>query len=535
MRKRLILSCLSIVLCFCVIFNSNNYRSDVYAFAPVAVVGWVAVSLVASAAGIYFANTHDTAEYQQWCKDCAAWIQEQAVDGYDTLNDILSGDIFLDVAGRYLFTEDAFTTIAGWIADWCASDDCISKYGDLLADDFVAEVISDTAYPGTFCNDLFTNTVNTYIAYGDPYVMSGIHNYIRDDVDYRGFDRFDVYFLDGYDLSEFEKHYSGYNIVYSCILALVYSSSTTGNFVATTRQAVVGEWEGETDKFYTWVTSVVPNNIYPKSSVYTDNLEDIFSTIYTCNNYGPKYTYSDLLQVAHFALTADSVDVPSSSADLPVEIADDSIFTNDQYITNVINNYSTIVEGIEGTEGTDISYIPVNYPAYSDSGNVITSYLPGLTATDVLDGTAGVTGVLDVLENPPSISDVDSVSFFDKLVDILSDFFSFAGLFDVPDGYWDDWFNIFTDKWISKGLIPDFDFLDREFSEIRIPDFYINWKGQQCLILDSDIIYTIAGYVKGYIKALIYFLLLLHDRKRIVYLIRGTLPPDEDPVIKNGI
>lgn len=515
MFKKLSLSIVSILLCFCLIFNSSSFRRDTYAFAPVAVAAWVAVSLAATACGIYFAKAHDTEEYKQWCQDAADWMSDRGQD----VNDILSGKIFLDVAGRYLMSEDGIKTVAGLLNEWFASDEYKSKYGDITLPSFSS---SSDSY-NNICLDMSNLVFDIYVSH------SGFA------LDFDKIYNSNSYFTN-FSVSPYWAQFKYYDLFYFLNVPLDPGDSYYSNFYV-----IAYNDKGSSVSIYNgYMQFFTPASYYYSPTSYT---------IYSFRSFSPSsavdydtavsvlpsctllrtYVNTDVLMDD----TDDDIPVPAGSS--PVELNEDNAVTNPQYITNVINNYGTVVEGIEGTEGTDVTYVPMYYPAYEDTGNVISGYLPGLTAPDVLTGTEGVTGVIPgVNELSPSIGEVTSDSFFDSLYDVLYKFFTYGGILSLPDGYWDDWFNKFKALWESKGLIPDFDFLDRDFSEIRIPDIYINWKGTECLLLKSDLIYYISDHVKGYVRALIYFLLLLHDRKRIIYIIRGSIPPDGDD-INNGI
>ena len=388
---------LSLVLCACIICNSSTFRRDTYAFAPVAVAAWVAVSLCATAAGIYFANNHSTEEYEQWCKDCAEWIENTAENGYELLDDVLSGQIFLDVAGKYMFTETGFKTLANLIVKWTQSDDYKSKYGDIKEPVFSA--------------DIFTSDEINTAFYTLQQEMALSHL--------------------GYSFDESTRSYSYYSLnslgstlpyeYYKFYYYIKSPGTTSGVFEKTYKDyyilifAVIGY---NSDGSYSIYDSCINKNPYDTITHYQRSIR-LSSSSDSCTLEqasdqkviygGMTHAYSDgylslnsMTQAAYY-INSDVFDTDEdipAPADSPVELDEDNAVTNPQYITNVINNYGTVVEGIEGTEGTDVTYVPVYYPAYEDTGNVIPGYLPGLTAPDVLTGTEGVTGVIpDMLEN----------------------------------------------------------------------------------------------------------------------------------------
>lgn len=544
MVKKLSLSVVSLLLCFCLICNSSTFRRDTYAFAPVAVAAWVAVSLCATAAGIYFANNHDTAQYEQWCKDCADWLSDRG----DDINDILSGQIFLDVAGKYIFSETGFKTLANLIVEWTQSDDYKAKYGDIFG---TGIDIVDTAVISDIYGNLEQPVIDYYkqlyqLSFLDPQCKVTSSVSITDS---------DLY---GFSSSSFASSSYKYIDVYSVYQPsgdIYYRNTNEGDLGKGCLYRIVVLHNGNGSDFcinrhilMSWYGSLKDKNAdyYQVRAYYFNDYYSDYNLDYLQSMILPKSgvlsrevafseftkTFS-LYNTSAGAVVDDNTDV--DAVDSPVELADDNAVTNPQYITNVINNYGTFVEGIEGTEGTDVTYVPVYYPAYEDTGNVIPGYLPGLTAPDVLTGTEGVTGVIpgtiEGVTDVPGSGTVDD-SFIDGLVSAITS--AIVGQFTLPEGYWDDWFDKFKFAWQSKGLSVDFSFLEREFSEIRIPDVYINWKGKEYLIFESQFIYDIADSVKGYIRALIYFLLLLHDRKRIIFIIRGAIPPDGDE-ISNGI
>lgn len=532
MLKKLSLSVVSLLLCFCLICNSSTFRRDTYAFAPVAVAAWVAVSLCATAAGIYFANNHSTEEYEQWCKDCVEWVENTAENGYELLDDVLSGQIFLDVAGKYMFTETGFKTLANLIVKWTQSDDYKSKYGDIKEPVFSADIFTSDEINTAFYT-LQQEMALSHLGYSfDESTRSYSYyslNSLGSTLPYEYYKFYYYIKSPGTTSGVFEKSYKDYYILIFAVIG--YNS----------------------DGSYSIYDSCINKNPYDTITHYQRSIR-LSSSSDSCTLEqasdekviygGMTHAYSDgylslnsMTQAAYYINSSvfdTDEDIPAP-ADSPVELDEDNAVTNPQYITNVINNYGTVVEGIEGTEGTDVTYVPVYYPAYEDTGNVIGGYLPGLTAPDVLTGTEGVTGVIpgtiEGVTDVPGSGTVDD-SFTDGLVSAITS--AIVGQFTLPDGYWDDWFDKFKFAWESKGLSVDFSFLEREFSEIRIPDVYINWKGKECLVFESDMIYYLADSAKGYIRALIYFLLLLHDRKRIIFIIRGAIPPDGDD-ISNGI
>lgn len=518
MVKKLSLCVVSLLLCFCIICNSSTFRRDTYAFAPVAVVAWVAVSLVASAAGIYFANAHDTEDYKQWCKDCAEWLSDRG----DDVEDILSGQIFVDIAGKYIFSETGFKTLANLIVEWTQSDDYKSKYGDITLPSFTADI-------GSFAN------IRTYYYGLQQDLAASNYSYIFDidtkDPDYYSLP-YRVSQYEYYDIYTYVKPVGSGNYLedYTVLFFACLCYNSDGDYVIYSNYIHHG-------LNYGTAIEHSQSSQHSSGSDFSSCFDDKINFGFNHNRL--YYSLSEMQQVAHFVNTDviepsdEDTTIPSSTS--PVELDEDNAVTNPQYITNVINNYGTVVEGLEGTEGTDVTYVPVYYPAYEDTGNVIEGNLPGLTVPDVLTGTEGVTGVIpgtiEGVTDVPGSGTVDD-SFIDGLVSAITS--AIVGQFTLPEGYWDDWFDKFKFAWESKGLSVDFSFLEREFSEIRIPDVYINWQGKEYLIFESQFIYDIADSVKGYIRALIYFLLLLHDRKRIIFIIRGAVPPDGDE-ISNGI
>lgn len=249
------------------------------------------------------------------------------------------------------------------------------------------------------------------------------------------------------------------------------------------------------------------------------------------NDFCTNYYHTNMIdlgmtQVCHYAISAtgdvDYVDTPA----VPTIKVGDNEYGIDNTRPNAWDNPDAITSTVAGVG------------AFDDSDETILA-LPGVT-DNAWDWDEAVPDVLNPADTNVSTAVPESVAGSNNVIDWVKDFFEnffsrlalvlkvlLLGLFAIDENFLPSWYDKFQEVFASKGYKFDFSYLQKS-NENPIPDIYITWKGIKILFMPSSYIYSCAQFVRPYIRAFIYFLVLMHDRKRLIYLIRGKLPPDSE-------
>ena len=391
--KKVINIIISMLLCACLIINTSNFRRDTYAFVPVVVAEGVLVSLFLTAMGIYTTEFLSTDEGQELCRDIAVYLEQEYAEwdnvvaraaspalGYcsipvdyftDTCEYILQyfqakqPQLFPSyvppsaVNGTYT-SETVKDTMCSLIAEACANN---------FKDGFASKDYYDFIYNSSFLDRYFRSYIEDCISF-DVYLY---YSYYIDSKSSRGVKRLNVVFLFTSSTGKcFLRQFD-------CSCTIPAGSSCFNN----TPSAAMEEYDN--------IALALARTLNIYVSTDSSNLSSV--------------PVSQLIHTATYTNTTVAGDVDVPAVDVPQDIVnldtDDNAITNPDYITNVVNNYTTVVEGE--------NVIPLHYPAYADTENVIVDGLQDLTRTDVLDGSAKV-GVQPVNETVSTVQGAVTVS-----------------------------------------------------------------------------------------------------------------------------
>ena len=507
MRK---FSCLKLIFCFflCFLLTFNaSFRRDTYAFVPAAIGAEVLVSLLLTAMGIYTTEFLSTDEGQELCRDIAEYLSREYAEWDNLVVHALAGPGFASVPVDY------FT----------ASCEYILQYFQAKQPQLFPSYVPPSAVNGTYTSETVKDTMCSLMAeacannfkdgfaskdyydfiYNSSFLDRYFRSYIEDCIS------FDVYLNYSYYInSKNDQGLKRLNLVF------LFTSSTGKCFlrrfdcncsIPVGSSCLYGS-PGAGMQEYDSLALALASTVLIYESTENSSLSSV--------------PVSQLIHTATYTNTTVAGDVDVPAVDVPQDIVnldtDDNAITNPDYITNVVNNYTTVVEGE--------NVIPLHYPAYADTENVIVDGLQDLTRTDVLDGSAKV-GVQPVNEVVSTVQGAVTVTgIADAAVDGIVQ--AITSVFTLSPGFFDGWLNKFQLAFDSKGYAFDFSFL-KNGGDNRIPDFYINFRGYDILLIKSDWIYACSDFVRPFIRAYIYFLIIMHDRKRILYMIRGTYMSEE--------
>lgn len=394
--KKVINIIISMLLCACLIINTSNFRRDTYAFVPVVVAEGVLVSLFLTAMGIYTTEFLSTDEGQELCRDIAVYLEQEYAEWDNVVARAASPAL-----GYCSIPVDYFTDTCNYILDYFQT-----KQPQLFP-----SYVPPSAVNGTYTSETVKDTMCSIIAeacannFKDGFSSEDYYNYI-------------------YNVPTIDRYFRSY--IEDCTSFDVYLNYSwyflkSGIFKDTgsKRLVVVFLFSSSSGKVYLrQFACLVPipvgtscfNNAPNASMKEFDNISlALANTVLTYesteNSSFSSVPVSQLIHTATYTNTTVAGDVDVPAVDVPQDIVnldtDDNAITNPDYITNVVNNYTTVVEGE--------NVIPLHYPSYADTQNVIVDGLQDLTRTDVLDGSAKV-GVQPVNETVSTVQGAVTVS-----------------------------------------------------------------------------------------------------------------------------
>lgn len=514
MRK---FSCLKLIFCFflCFLLTFNaSFRRDTYAFVPVVVAEGVLVSLILSAMGIYTTEFLSTDEGQELCRDIAVYLEQEYSEWDNVVARAASPAL-----GYCSIPVDYFTDTCKYILDYFQT-----KQPQLFPG-YVPSTVVNGSVTGSNIPDFFCNFIADFVYNNNPYHFN--YNSSESDFLSRYSSTIKSKFSEMIDYKYINVYYHTSSASSSSIVSSTYCNHlfvahngdlSDGYYALVSSVCFYDYSSGASINYPSWYFST-PNNAVP---FYSGTYGNGYTGVVSKDRYETKsLTAADYTQTAVYTntdLVEDYVDSPPATVPDDIVSLDpaDNAITNPDYITNVVNNYTTVVEGE--------NVIPLHYPSYADTQNVIVDGLQDLTRTDVLDGSAKV-GIQPVNEVVSTVQGAVTVTgIADAAVDGIVQ--AITSVFTLSPGFFDGWLNKFQLAFDSKGYDFDFNFL-KNGGDNRIPDFYINFRGYDILLIKSDWIYACSDFVRPFIRAYIYFLIIMHDRKRILHLIRGTYMPEE--------
>lgn len=585
--KKLYLRFISVILTFCVILNSNTYLNVTYA-NPAAVATTVEVSgeliqLTSDVVAMFTAQMRQSGididfqdaadaladyfyysikDYAPTDDGLAEWCMDRGYTFHvdDSGNKVVSVDdgnayyVSYDVfTGTYTY-DPALDNVDGSLSlrDEILADgtrvktcvkttyDTLTKFGasvyDYLHNSSTVEYVppSPVAQVGNVeqLNNNLQDLIKSYAYFTDIQTNSSFDTLLFDNNSYNavkniGVVSYDIYLSDCVypfaDDIDFSTDSTAQFYYFSCIgkladgryylpfnvVTLIDKTSPSVQFTEIRFNSAWGIYDD-----YNALIDYVNNANWTVRAAFYGNANGSISA----NNFGDGY-------LTHYAVSADGV-IPDVDTTAPIIKVGDKDYTINP---DKFNAWDT-----PDAATTNVS----NVGAWDGNDTVVA--LPGVTSTsdawELDDAFPDVLNPADIGTSTDVPSDVVSS---DNILDWIKDFFShffnrlmtllkllLLSLFTISDDFLPSWYDKFDVVFMNKGYHFDFSFL-KNSSDNTIKDIYITWKGIKILFMPSKYIYSCASFVRPYVRAFIYFIILLHDRKRFIYLIRGTVPPDD--------
>lgn len=567
-RKRLFSSLTAFVLCLVMIFNCTSFHRDVEAVVP-AVAGAIgiggAIVVVTAEAIAYFASClkNGGVEVDNW--DDAQLSTEEFLEYI--LTDVSEDDISVTLESYGFSYNNGVISVSddnGGIVNYLYYPPTISGTASGYNDSRIEKI----TYSGEFIDKL--TTAGNYVKSGvlTSYdnlanIGAGIYNWLHSgtyeyippfvsDVD--TFDNIQIAYYTfqqdmaanlGYNFDSETKSISSYSIPDAFndfeYYRFYFCSYCNGEYNKNQNLLYFACLMYNSDGSYNIVSNCIRQQISDGNIMHflsnsrisgTDiNADDVYSVSLNFGLNAFRKSLSDLSEVGYYINSAVG-DI--TAVDSPAVITDgEKEFTLNPDTTVTVWDTPTAIADSAASSG-----------AYDDNDNTVVT-LPGVqTGSSDIDWTDGIPTVFN-----PDLPDVstdipDSVTSSDSILDWIRDFFThffdrlsavllgvlkvlFLGVFSLPDDFLPKWFDKFQAVFDSKGYNFDFSFFNRSYEEC-IPDIYITFRGVTSLLVPAKYIYACADVARPLIRAFIYFIILQHDRKRFLYLVRGTLPPEND-------
>lgn len=405
--KKVINIIISMLLCACLIINTSNFRRDTYAFVdPVTATIAVSflVSLVLTSAGIYTRQFLNTEEGQQLCNDISNWITER----HEDFKDLINSNVFVSTAVNgdptVFVRQTAYSAITSYIIEYFRANQ------PHIFPDYVPSTVVNGAVTGSNIPDFFCNFIADFVYNNNPYHF----NYTSSESDFLSrnsllikssfSEMIDYKYINVYYHTSSVSSDSSVSSTYCNHLFVAHNGDPSDGYYALFSSVCFYDYSSSASVNYPSWSFVTPNNAAP---FYSGTYGNGYTGVVSKGKYETKsLTVADYTQTAVYTntdLVEDYVDSPPATVPDDIVSLDpaDNAITNPDYITNVVNNYTTVVEGE--------NVIPLHYPSYADTQNVIVDGLQDLTRTDVLDGSAKV-GVQPVNETVSTVQGAVTVS-----------------------------------------------------------------------------------------------------------------------------